>query len=64
MLITIPAKLVFTVPVVILYLHGQANLKIVVPSLADPLFAVLFAVAYLATRGAAPSPLVAASSPR
>src|SRR5208283_626887 len=42
MLITIPAKLVYTVPVVILYLQGHANLTIVLPSLADPVFAVLF----------------------
>jgi hypothetical protein len=55
MLVTIPAKLVFTVPIVILYLHGQANLKIVTPSLADPVFAVLFAAAYLVTRDAGPA---------
>jgi hypothetical protein len=62
MLITVPAKLVYTVPVVILYLHGQANFKIVAPSLVDPVFAALFAAAYLVTRNAATSPKGAASS--
>jgi hypothetical protein len=44
--ITILEKLVYTVPVVILDFKGQVHAKIVAPSLIDPLFGILFAVAY------------------
>jgi hypothetical protein len=47
--ITILEKLVYTVPVVILYLRGQAAMSILVPSLGDPVFALLFAIAWVKT---------------
>ncbi len=48
--VTILEKLVYTVPVVILYLRGQVHAKMVPPSLVDPLFGVLFVLAYFRTR--------------
>jgi hypothetical protein len=48
--ITFLEKLVYTVPVVILYLHGQANQSTLIPSLGDPVFGIFFVVAYLRTR--------------
>ena len=47
--ITILEKLVYTVPVVILYATGRVPANILIPSLVDPIFGVLFVVAYLRT---------------
>lgn len=53
MLIAILEKLVYSVPVVILYSLGQASSKILGPALVDPIFGILFIVAYFQTRPAA-----------
>jgi hypothetical protein len=47
--ITILEKFVYTVPVCLLYLQGRVNGSILRPSLVDPIFGVLFIVAYLQT---------------
>lgn len=44
--ITVLEKLVYTVPVVILYVTGRVPSTILVPSLVDPIFGVLFVLAY------------------
>jgi hypothetical protein len=45
-------KLAYTVPVVILYLNGEINPKLVFPALGDPVFGVLFLIAYFKLRSA------------
>ena len=47
--ITILEKFVYTMPVCLLYLQGRVNGNILRPSLVDPIFGVLFIVAYLQT---------------
>ena len=47
--ITILEKLVYTAPVVLLYLDGRVNGNIMRSSLVDPIFGVLFVIAYLRT---------------
>jgi len=47
--ITILEKFVYTVPVVLLYLDGHVNGNIMRSSLVDPIFGVLFVIAYLRT---------------
>src|SRR6267154_6531961 len=47
--ITILEKLVYTVPVLVLYLEGQVNARIVPRSLFDPVFGELFVFAYFRT---------------
>ena len=47
--ITILEKLVYTVPVVILYMAGRVLSNIMSPSLVDPMFGVLFIIAYFRT---------------
>jgi hypothetical protein len=49
MTITILEKLIYTVPVVVLYLQGRVDARLVPPSLIDPLFGALFAIAYFRT---------------
>jgi hypothetical protein len=49
--ITILEKLIYTVPVVVLYLQGRVDAALVPPSLIDPLFGVLFVLAYFRTPG-------------
>jgi hypothetical protein len=49
--ITILEKLVYTVPVVWLYLTGRVQANIMRPSLIDPIFGLLFVVAYVRTSG-------------
>jgi hypothetical protein len=44
--LTILEKLVYTVPVALLYLSGRVNASIMWPSLVDPVFGTFFAVAY------------------
>lgn len=46
MLIAILEKFIYTVPVVLLYLQGQVHPKILGPSLVDPVFGVIFILAY------------------
>jgi hypothetical protein len=53
MLIAILEKFVYTVPVVILYSLSKAQPEIVGPALVDPIFGILFLVAYIRTRDAA-----------
>jgi len=48
--IAVLEKFVYTVPVVLLYLRNQAALNILLPSLPDPAFGVLFLTAYLVSR--------------
>lgn len=45
--ITILEKFVYTVPVVLLYFDGRVNGNIMRSSLVDPIFGVLFVIAYL-----------------
>jgi hypothetical protein len=52
MLIAICEKLTYTVPVLILFSLGEVSAKLVGPSLVDPIFCVLFIVAYVRTRDA------------
>lgn len=50
--VTILEKLIYTVPVVFLYVHGKASLHTLIPSLGDPIFCLLFIVAYIKTPSA------------
>lgn len=50
MAVAILEKLVYSVPVVILFSMGQASPKILGPALVDPIFCVLFIAAYFQTR--------------
>ena len=52
MAIAILEKFIYTVPVVILYMQGQAHPKTLAPALVDPVFGILFLVAYVKTREA------------
>ena len=47
--VTILEKFVYTVPVVLLYLNGRVQGNIMRPSLVDPIFGVLFVMAYVRT---------------
>jgi hypothetical protein len=51
--IAILEKLVYTVPVLALFSLGKAGATAVGPALVDPLFAVLFVIAYWRTAAAA-----------
>ena len=42
-------KFIYTVPVVLLYLDGRVQGNIMRPSLVDPIFGVLFVIAYVRT---------------
>jgi hypothetical protein len=53
--IAILEKIVYSLPVAILYLRGQAAASILASSLGDPVIGVLFAVAFLRTRMPEPS---------
>ena len=44
--IAVLEKLTYTVPVVLLYLNGRVQPSIVRSSLVDPIFAILFVIAY------------------
>ena len=48
--ITILEKAVYSVPVLILYSFGRVHKNIILPSLVDPIFGVLFMAAYLKVR--------------
>ena len=50
MLITILEKIVYTIPVLILHSSGKAPMSTLVPALIDPIFGVLFVIAYAKTR--------------
>ena len=47
--VAILEKLVYTVPVVILYIQGRAARSILEPALVDPVFGLLFIAAYWRT---------------
>lgn len=47
--ITIVEKFVYTAPVVWLYLNGRVHPSIMRPSLIDPVFGILFTIAYFRT---------------
>ena len=47
--IAVLEKLVYTVPVVLLYLNGRVHVNIMRSSLVDPIFGLFFAIAYLRT---------------
>jgi energy-converting hydrogenase Eha subunit C len=47
--ITILEKLIYTAPVILLYLDGRVNGNIMRASLVDPIFGVLFVIAYVRT---------------
>jgi hypothetical protein len=47
--IAVLEKFAYTVPVVILYLHGKATINTLIPSLGDPVLGILFIAAYLRT---------------
>jgi hypothetical protein len=53
--IAVLEKFVYTIPVVVLYTAGKVNPKIAGPSLVDPIFGVLFVIAYFRTRSASPT---------
>jgi hypothetical protein len=50
--ITILEKFVYTVPVVLLYFSGSVHASIMRSSLVDPVFGILFLIAYVRTRSA------------
>jgi len=50
MAVTILEKMVYTIPVLILYSSGKATMSTLIPALVDPIFGVLFVTAYLKTR--------------
>ncbi len=43
-------KVIYTIPVVVLYVQGQAHPKTLAPALIDPVFGILFVIAYVRTR--------------
>jgi hypothetical protein len=47
--ITILEKLVYSVPVILLYFAGRVHANILGPALVDPVFGILFVVAYFRT---------------
>jgi hypothetical protein len=47
--ISILEKCVYTIPVLLLFLRGKVAMNIVLPSLVDPIFGVLFAISYFRT---------------
>jgi hypothetical protein len=49
MLIAILEKFVYTVPVVILYTLGRVHLNILIPALGDPVWGILFIIAFWRT---------------
>ena len=49
MLVAILEKVVYTLPVVLLYRAGQVPRETLLPSLVDPIFGLLLLVAYLRT---------------
>jgi hypothetical protein len=51
--IAVLEKFVYTVPVLILYSFGKVHPNIMRPSLVDPIFGILFIVAYFRTRNLA-----------
>jgi hypothetical protein len=48
--ITVLEKFVYTVPVLVLYFRREIHPKIVLSSLMDPVFGILFILAYVRTR--------------
>jgi hypothetical protein len=52
MLIAILEKVIYTIPVVILYMQGRVHPKTLAPALVDPVLGLLFLIAYLRTREA------------
>jgi hypothetical protein len=50
--VAILEKVIYTVPVLILFALGEVSAKLVGPALVDPIFCVLFIVAYARTRDA------------
>jgi len=48
--LTILEKVVYTLPVVILYSRGQVSRSVLGPSLVDPVFGILFLAVYVRTR--------------
>jgi hypothetical protein len=55
--IAIVEKFIYTVPVILLYLQHRVPQNVLLPSLVDPVFGVLFIISYFKT-----SPAVKASS--
>ncbi|HZQ69307.1 MAG TPA: hypothetical protein VFA68_12370 [Terriglobales bacterium] len=55
MLLAILEKFVYTVPVVLLFSLGRVHPSIMRTSLLDPIFGILFIIAYVRTRPAAES---------
>ena len=49
MLIAILEKFVYTVPVILLYLQHRVPQNVLLPSLVDPVFGVLFIISYFKT---------------
>jgi hypothetical protein len=49
MLVAVLEKVVYTVPVVILYASGQVPVQTLWPALIDPIFGILFVAAYIRT---------------
>jgi hypothetical protein len=47
--VTVLEKLVYTVPVILLYLNGRVQGNIMRSSLVDPIFGILFVLAYFRT---------------
>ena len=55
--VAILEKLVYTAPVVILYVAGRVQTNILGPALVDPIFGVLFIIAYLRTGASKAEPI-------
>jgi len=49
MLVSVLEKLAYTAPLLVLYSLGNVNPRIVQWSLVDPIFGILFAIAYVRT---------------
>ncbi|HWB87302.1 MAG TPA: hypothetical protein VG675_24380 [Bryobacteraceae bacterium] len=56
MLVAILEKFIYTMPVILLYCAGRVDQRIFASSLVDPVFGILFIIAYLRTRGVAFAP--------
>lgn len=44
-------KVIYTISVVVLYVQGLVHPKTLAPALIDPVFGILFVIAYVRTRG-------------
>ncbi|ABF39022.1 hypothetical protein Acid345_0017 [Candidatus Koribacter versatilis Ellin345] len=64
MLVTVLEKVIYTGPCILLYLQGRIAKNSLAPSLVDPMFGLLFVIAYVKTNPAVLSAQARGSSSR